>query len=737
MDQTTFKLWEEVVSDLWDRNDLGLAIHKLLILTYQNPSLATDNEIENINSDYKLMKDFMWQGYHDEHREELYRHLLRKTYRTACDMYVRMQIYKGNGIFSQAYNWVGKMNLTIDVIRQKMEGFVQDVALLSLEPEQAEEKSTQLHKEHYDFMRNVFLWLLITRQWTKSEADACTQLLLSPTIDINDAKLMISGITLSLMNVFDVNKLRVLVDAYLQSSDEYCRQRALVGFAFSLPYYRDSIFPDYCQLVRQLCESEGACKELLELQIQIFYCMDADKDNQHIQKEILPNIMKNNNFTITRFGIQEKEEDPMEDILHPDATDKAMEELEESFMKMKKMQEAGSDIYFGGFSQMKHFPFFNHISNWFVPFYREHPELLEVNKKMMNTTLLDTLLKGGPFCDSDKYSFALAFSTIIDKIPANMREMLNSDDAMMMGAIDTNASSPAYIRRMYLQDLYRFFRISRYRTDFRNPFDYSTNTRSFFFANPIFKDTRLQEKALELCSFLSKRNMYRLLRLVLDTYQQKDNLDFALLEATLSLQDNLEEAQRQFKDILDRMPDHEGALRGYAKASFNLGDFNAAEEGYKRLTTLFPDTHRYLLNLSISQINNNHVDEGLKMLYRLDYEMPTNPSVQRALGWGLMMQKNIKQAVGVYQRLLSSEHVIDSDYLNAGYAFWFDGNIQGAIDFFEKYLKSHSQESNTESENILARAFENDRSLLQLNGISQVDCFIMQDIVNSNRENNE
>ena len=737
MDQTTFKQWDEVMSDIWDRKNLGHAIHQLLIITYQNPFHATDNEIENISRDYNLMKDFMRQGYKDEQREELYRHLLRKTYRTACDMYVRMQIYKGNGIFSQAHNWVGKMNLTMDVIRQKTEGFVQDIALLSLEPDQAEEKSKQLYKEHYDFMRNVFLWLLITRQWNEDESDACTQLLLSPTIDVNDAKLIISGITLSLMNVFDVNKLRVLVDVYLQSPDEYCRQRALVGFAFSLPYYKDSIFPKYRQLVQQLCESEGACRELLELQIQIFYCMDADKDNQHIQKEILPNIMKNNNLTITRFGIQEKEEDPMEDILHPDATDKAMEELEASFLKMKKMQEAGSDIYFGGFSQMKHFPFFNHISNWFVPFYREHPELQEVNKKMMNTTLLDTLLKSGPFCDSDKYSFALAFSTIIDKIPANMREMLNSDDAMMMGAIDANTSSHAYIRRMYLQDLYRFFRISRYRTDFRNPFDYTSNTHSFFFANPIFKDTRLKENALELCSFLSKRNMYRLLKLVLDTYQQKDSLDFALLEATLSLQDNLEEAQRQFKDILDKMPEHEGALRGYAKASFNLGDFNAAEEGYKRLTTLFQDNHRYLLNLSISQINNNHVDEGVKMLYRLDYEMPTNPFVQRALGWGLMMQKNIKQAVSVYQRLLSSEQVIDSDYLNAGYASWFNGDIQTAIVNFGNYINTYSREPNTDSENKLARAFDNDRSLLQLNGISYVDSMIMQDIVYNNSENNE
>ena len=521
MNQMTIKLWDSLMSDIWDNNDLGKAISKLLSIINENPFLSIDNDVDNINRDYSLMKDFMLQGYQDDKREELYNDLLRRTYRAACNTFLRLQIYKGNGIFTQANNRVNKLNISIDVMRQKMEAFVQDIAFLSLESEDLQEKRQYLYKEHHDFMKNVFYKILVSPQWNKEESNALTQLLLSPTIDVNDARLIISSITLSLINLFDINKLQTLVNIYIQAIDEHCKQRALVGVAFSLPPYKNNIFPAYTQLIKDLCQVEQACKEILELQIQVFYCLQADMDNLHIQKEILPNIMKNNNLTITRLGIQEKEEDPLEDILHPDATDKAMEELEASFQKMKKMQEDGSDIYFGGFSQMKHFPFFNTISNWFVPFYKEHPELLDINNKLGDAKLLSILLKSGPFCDSDKYSFSLALSTIIDKIPNNMREMLNSEDAIAFGATDTNTSSPAYIRRMYLQDMFRFFRISNYRTDFRNPFDYATNTYGFFFANHIFANTKLKVYALEMCSFLTKRKRYVELKQVLDTYQHK------------------------------------------------------------------------------------------------------------------------------------------------------------------------------------------------------------------------
>ena len=140
------------------------------------------------------------------------------------------------------------------------------------------------------------------------------------------------------------------------------------------------------------------------------------------------------------------------------------------------------------------------------------------------------------------------------------------------------------------------------------------------------------------------------------------------------------------------------------------------------------------MNLCVSQINNNHVDEGVKGLYRLDYELPNNLNVQRALGWGLMMQKNIKQAIGTYHRLLSSENVIDSDYLNAGYAYWFNKEYTQAIQYFVKYL-SNSQDTDDASTQ-LSNAFENDLSLIQLNGISRVERLIMQDAIVMSYEKN-
>ena len=53
-----------------------------------------------------------------------------------------------------------------------------------------------------------------------------------------------------------------------------------------------------------------------------------------------------------------------------------MEKLEASMKRMNDMQRQGSDVYFGGFSQMKRFPFFSVVANWFMPFYLHHPASL-------------------------------------------------------------------------------------------------------------------------------------------------------------------------------------------------------------------------------------------------------------------------------------------------------------------------------------------------------------------------
>ena len=104
------------------------------------------------------------------------------------------------------------------------------------------------------------------------------------------------------MQVFDINKFKTLVTLYLNAEDEEVKQRALVGFAFTLPSLEDELYPEVKEIVDEVIAKKGA-KELYELQLQVFYCKNTDADNEELQKNILPNIMGNEHFSLNSSDI--------------------------------------------------------------------------------------------------------------------------------------------------------------------------------------------------------------------------------------------------------------------------------------------------------------------------------------------------------------------------------------------------------------------------------------------------
>ena len=714
-----------------EERNLGAALRRIHAFLADKQWLSSyANELEAIENDYQLMCDFMLRGFRDEKRTDLYDNLMRKTYRVACDLELQFAIRGANVSLREAGNTAGQQNLSPDSIRQRLEGFVQEAAMLSLESEETtKDRREELAFKHQQYVNWLFDLILVSPQWNEGLASSMSQLILSPTIDSIDARLMVCAIMLSAMNEFDVFKLMTLKDVYQQATDDYLKQRALVGFAFALPMGDYSLFEQFKQVAADFCNNEDACRELLELQMQIFYCMNTDRDNAAIQRDIIPNIMKNNNFKVTRFGIEEKEDDPMQDILHPEADDKAMEELEKSIAKMMEMQKAGSDIYFGGFSQMKRFSFFYTLSNWFIPFYLDHPGISQVNEKLKGSRFLQILLESGPFCDSDKYSFALAMTSVIDKIPANMREMLDNREAIGPVMDDVEKQSPAYIRRMYLQDLYRFFRVYQQKEDFETPFDYVRNPNRFFFANPALGATSLNKMFSKMGRFLIKQKRYDCLRLMLERQVwPADDSEHLMLEALSAMNNGRYDQARQcFARLVNEQPDNEQAIKGLAQASMRCGDFAEAEKNYAQLVALHPDNRHYMLNLSIAQINNHKADEGVKLLYRLNYEHPDDKNVLRALGGGLLVQKNIQQAENTYDTLLGKGQNEAMDFLNAGYCKWFAGKIEEAVKLFCRYIETDNTEKDTTM--LIQEAFNNDKALLDDYEMSTADKAIMVDLI--------
>lgn len=63
-----------------------------------------------------------------------------------------------------------------------------------------------------------------------------------------------------------------------------------------------------------------------------------------------------------------------------------------------------------------------------------------------------------------------AIASIFDRLPADAQEMLKGGNASLPENMTAETDSPAYMRRMYLQDLYRFFKLFPNHNDFRNPF---------------------------------------------------------------------------------------------------------------------------------------------------------------------------------------------------------------------------------------------------------------------------
>ena len=79
-------------------------------------------------------------------------------------------------------------------------------------------------------------------------------------------------------------------------------------------------------------------------------------------------------------------------------------------------------------------------------------------QKLGDSSFLDKMTEQGLFCESDKYSLALTMAQIINQLPANILEVIKSGDGIGLPVSEPVDYTPDFLRRLYIQDLYRFSR---------------------------------------------------------------------------------------------------------------------------------------------------------------------------------------------------------------------------------------------------------------------------------------
>lgn len=760
---------------------------------------------EDVKNDYRLMQDAMMRGLRDDKIDEVYADIMRKVYGAGLDVFIEEKVKKYSS-FAYARVSAQQTEAHPDAVRTVLEAYVQDMAMMAFEPENTRKaKMEKLTADHHAYMKQLFNALLVAPMWNDRRAADFADLLLSPTIDRDDALLLVSAVMLATMNVNDPYKWDMLAEVYVRATDKVLKMRALVGWVLSLPYdpRGPRLFPFVQERIKAMLADKTTLKQMLDMQMQMLFCCNADADNEEIQRNIMPTLIKNTNLQMTRLGIVEKEDDPMKDIMDPNAAERDMEEMERKYRKMMDMQKQGSDIYFGGFSKMKTFPFFNDLCNWFAPFNAAHPALGAARERLAGSTFLNNLMENGPFCDSDKYSFALAIAQIMDRMPDNVKEMLNSDATFGPTVSKDEQEDPAYICRSYLQSLYRFFRLYRSKRDFLNPFILDeledNDGNALFMSYKLLACSEMEENAVALCGFLFKRKMMREIMSMAICFKSSQNPRLVRFLALVPMTDGKwQEAYDLFASVSEDQHTEE-SLRGMAHCCMSLKRFGEAVAIYRRLLAMHPDSFSFQLNLAVCLMSsdafsscgdaasscgdassscddassscgddasscdassslggkvearpNKVVEEGTKLLYKLDYEHPNNANVRRVLAWCMMLQGNFDKAIDIYTRLLSQPDAVSADRLNAAYAHWLSRNVARAVALLREYCNLCEQEEAeakeaakkqgrrcepTKSRNYrLVEDFTKDADLLSKYGISLTERKIMVDIVLNEEE---
>ena len=720
------------IIDLIEQRRLGRAVNALENFLLSHPSLKRDMEsLMALQNDFNLMTDYWQRGFNDPEREQVYSQLLKRLYVLATNIMTRDKMANSRFLTS-VHNRPRhiRKDWTMSNVRHQLEDFVSDVAMLELETDDnRQERRKQVYQDHQLLMHDLFDYILTSRLWKESLGEAFTDILLSPTIDTNDQQLIVSAITLSALNAFGFNKFSVLMNVFMKTTDPAIRQRALVGWVLCIDESKVSLYPEMAEMINKACEDETCRNELTELQMQLFYCMEAEQDQKKIHDEIIPDILKGSNIKVTRHGLEEVDDDTLEDILHPDTSERNMERMEESMKQMATMQKEGSDIYFGGFAQMKRMPFYNELSNWFVPFFPQHPAISNIWENTKGKKFLQIITQIGAFCDSDKYSFVLAFEQVLKQFPTKMLKMIENGEASPLplgGMIELEEQrQPAFIRRMYLQNLYRFFRLYPMRSEFASPFD--DREKYLFFANPLFGKNKLQENMTEVAAFLMKhRKNDEALSVLSNCDLAANTFDYNMLMGNLLMRMPLDtelSATEYFRHALEQRPDSEKALSGYARAQFRYHHYETALTSYEKLMKLKPEHTGFMLNAAICMTNLQKNEEALKLLFKLDYEQPDNHKVKRVLAWVLTMSKRYEQAGKAYQQLLSQEKPEPVDMLNYGYCLWFQGDIMEAIVHFKQFLLTNGDENY----NLEQEFMGTEHSLIASHNITDTEIYLMLD----------
>ena len=689
------------------------------------------NRLEQAKVSYQYMLQYMRQGVNDPERQKLYRQLLAET----LELAEQARISLLDEVSTHYYHALHKNKRNMEAgygmssWLKVLESFPDDMAVCQLMPDNKQSLDSALQR-HEETAQYLFLTTWGNSGWTAEEEREARMYLESELLPVNDLCLFTGAVLLSLMECFDPRKFSWLLDAATHA-DTQVSQRALVIIAIVLHIHPNRLwlYPELEARLSLLNEDGSFGKQLNRVYIQLLRSQETEKIDKKMREEIIPEMMKN--VSIMRNMKYGFEENMDEDDRNPD-WEKAFEEsgLGDKIREMNELQLEGADVYMSTFAQLKSYPFFQNPHNWFYPFDMQHSGIIREFglKPTGDNAILSLILQSGFFCNSDKYSLCFTMA----HIPQAQRNMMLSQmtsqdlnelmDESKSSGLRQYAQRPDVISNQYIHDLYRFFKLSQRRHEFRDIFKEKIALHRI----PALKDIlRKPELLVTIADFHFRKEHPAE---ALGIYQEVIDMNYAdadIFQKTgycLQKEKRYKEAISAYRKADVLKPDHIWTIRHLATCYRQLRDFASALEYYRKVEAMQPENRNVTFFIGSCLAEQERYEEALQCFFKLDLMENDCIKAWRAIGWCSFVSGKSEQAMRYYEKVLALKPIA-TDYLNAGHVALRLGNMEKAA---ELYGKAASESGNRET---FLDMFDKDKETLIKLGIDKNDIPLIRDLV--------
>jgi Tfp pilus assembly protein PilF len=690
-------------------------------------------QLEDLSITYDNLLNYTFRGVRDPQRERIYKSLIVSTLELA-DM-AKQKALVHSGMRIQVLK--EELEKTIEKAREEAQRDITDFEFSRGLSDVFMGNSTQGSKSVYiveeQISARIFNFIWLSDKFADTDIQLIQTIRSSDSLPWHQKSLVVSALTLSLLNCFDENKFLLLADFY-NDREQGTWQRALTGLLLTFDQYgsRVTYYPKLMQRLEAFADDERFGKDIERLFVQIIKAQGTEKVTKKFREDILPDIAKIESKLKEKLDLDNiLPEDYMEDknpdweLLFSDSPG-----LIEKIEQMSQLQMDGNDLFMGTFSMLKHFDFFRETANWFLPFYRGNEAMqaaLPKDEDFDHEAFLEGLENAFYMCDSDKYSFGLN----INNLPGQQRKFIagmfgmEAESLKDITAEDRLLNKPeadnhAFIQ--YIQDLYRFYKLNPLHDEFNDFF-----LKSWEIHQSAFFDLTVPQSAIRrrLGEFLFEQEYFdHALGVFLELLNKQEATDQDIYEKIAYCYQRKSNFREAVSYYLKSELFGTNRMWNIKKIVYCYRMLKNAENALRwcNEAALIDPEDLYIHTQSAnSYLDLKVFDHALEHYFKVEFLSPGNKKVMRPIAWCAFATGKLGIASDYSSLILDSEPVAH-DYINAGHLALCLGDKPQATLLYKKSLASAEI---TFAEFLLV--FAHDESYLLQNGVEKDEIHLLLD----------